>query len=169
MTVGIRDLNRLSRQEFTDFLGTVFEHSPWVAESAWTRGPFDTVDDLHAAMMEAVAGAPERQVLELIRAHPDLATRLGIGSLTAFSAKEQQGAGLDRLTPEEFETFSSLNGAYTEKFGFPFIFAVRGKGKDDILAAMRKRIGHTAEEERREALEQIRRIAGFRLRDLISD
>jgi 2-oxo-4-hydroxy-4-carboxy-5-ureidoimidazoline decarboxylase len=169
MSVRLRELGEMNRREFTERLGGVFEHSPWVAEEAWASRPFASLDELHDAMMAAVRNASDDKVLALIRAHPDLATRLGIASLTAFSAKEQQGAGLDRLTPEEFETFSALNKAYTEKFGFPFIFAVRGKGKDYILAAMKERVYRKPEEERREALAQIGRIARFRLQDLIAE
>lgn len=169
MTVPLHELNAMSLQAFTAYLGGVFEHSPWVAEEAWSGRPFASIDQLHEAMMAAVRNASSDKVLTLIRAHPDLAARLGIASLTAFSAKEQQGAGLDRLTPEEFETFSALNKAYTDKFGFPFIFAVRGKGKADILAAMKVRVNRAPEEERREALEQIGRIARFRLQDLIAE
>ncbi|MBW5448530.1 2-oxo-4-hydroxy-4-carboxy-5-ureidoimidazoline decarboxylase [Cohnella sp. CFH 77786] len=169
MRVRLQELLSMDRTEFVRLLGGVFEHSPWVAERAWGRRPFASVRELLAAMVEIVRGASDGEVLALIRAHPDLATRLGIASLTACSAREQQGAGLDRLTPEEFEAFSSLNAAYKERFGFPFIYAVRGKSKDDILTAMRERFGHSPEEERREALEQIGRIAGFRLADLVAE
>lgn len=169
MRVTAEEINRMSRETFVERFGAVLEHSPWVAEQAWASRPFASAGELHARMMSIVLNAPEEKLLALIRAHPDLATRMGIGSLTAYSAKEQQGAGLDRLTPEEFETFSSLNAAYMERFGFPFIFAVKGRGKDDILAAMRERVGHSPEDERKEALEQIGRIAAFRLADLIAE
>jgi 2-oxo-4-hydroxy-4-carboxy-5-ureidoimidazoline decarboxylase len=169
VTARLSDINAMNRKDFTDLLGSVFEHSPWVAESAWSLLPFASVAELHAGMMSIVHGAPADRMTELIRAHPDLATRLGIGSLTSYSAKEQQGAGLDSLTPNEFATFTSLNVVYKQQFGFPFIYAVRGRSKDDILASMRARIGHDQEEERREAIEQIGRIAGFRLADLIEE
>lgn len=165
---GLKEWNGMDREAFANALGGVFEHSPWIAEEAWERRPFASVEELHEAMLSVVRNAPDDRVLALIRSHPDLATRLGIGSLTAFSAEEQKGAGLDRLTPEEFATFSALNEAYKAKFGFPFIFAVRGRGKEDILAAMRQRLDHAPEQELQEALAQIARIAGFRLRDLIA-
>lgn len=157
-------ISKMSREQFADVLGGVFEHAPWVAEAAWDAGPFRTRELLHDTMMEMVRrAAPERQ-LKLLRGHPDLATRLAV---TDHSAMEQRSAGLDRLSEAEYETFMACNAAYTDKFGFPFIMAVRGKDKADILAAMRARIANDAETERETALAEIRRITGFRLADLL--
>ncbi|TLS52851.1 2-oxo-4-hydroxy-4-carboxy-5-ureidoimidazoline decarboxylase [Paenibacillus antri] len=157
-------LNAMGKEMFVETLKDVFEHSPWVAEGAYAAAPFDSVASLRSAMMDVVRNAGEDKVLGLFRAHPDLATRLAISD---WSAAEQQGAGLDRLSPAEFEAFSELNRAYVGKFGFPFLFAVRGKTKEDIEEAMRMRLPRSAFEEREQALREIEKIAGFRLVDLI--
>ncbi|MGG4144126.1 2-oxo-4-hydroxy-4-carboxy-5-ureidoimidazoline decarboxylase [Paenibacillus algorifonticola] len=159
-------LNTMSREAFTEALGAIFEHSPWVAELAWENKPFRSVEQLHESMVNAAYTAGEERVLLLIRKHPDLATRISIGE---YSTKEQQGAGLSRLTPEEFDQFAALNRQYTEKFGFPFILAVRGKSKADIKEAMAARIGNSLQEELVESKWQIARITFLRLNDLIEE
>ncbi|WP_193790072.1 2-oxo-4-hydroxy-4-carboxy-5-ureidoimidazoline decarboxylase [Paenibacillus beijingensis] len=164
MTITLKQLNEMSKEQFAEALGSIFEHSPWVAEAAHGSGPFASVEELHSRMVEAAKNAPEEKVLALLRSHPDLATRL---AMTDYSVSEQKGAGLDQLSPEEFETFSSLNREYVGKFGFPFILAVRGKNKDDILASLRQRIHYDRAQEWNEALAQIARITGFRLADLV--
>jgi OHCU decarboxylase len=158
------DLNVLDGPAFIAAAGWVFEHSPWVAERAWPRRPFATLAALHAAMVNAVAEASPAEQLSLIRAHPDLGTR---ARMSAASEGEQSGAGLDRLTPAEFERLNRLNAAYREKFGFPFLYAVRGAGKHSILAALEARLAAEPEAERDAALAQIYRIAQFRLESLI--
>ena len=154
----------MGREDFTTALGWIFERSPWVAERAWDHRPFAVLPELHAAMVGVVAGADRAEKIALIRAHPDLGTR---GRMSEASVGEQAGAGLDLLTREEFERFQGLNGAYREKFGFPFIYAVKGSTKHDILRALEERLagGHAAEQAN--ALEQIYRIAQFRLEDTI--
>ncbi len=107
-------------------LGWVFEDSPWVAERAWAQRPFASREELHAAMTAEVECATHDEQLALLRAHPDLGAR---ASMSAASAGEQAGAGLDRLTPEEFETLQQFNAAYREKFGFPFLYAVKGSSQ----------------------------------------
>ncbi|WP_253944846.1 2-oxo-4-hydroxy-4-carboxy-5-ureidoimidazoline decarboxylase [Paenibacillus sp. NEAU-GSW1] len=154
----------MSQAQFVGALGDIFEHSPWVAEAVWNKRPFASIESLHESMVRTVQEASEESRLKLIREHPDLATRLQIGE---YSTKEQQGAGLDRLSTGEFEQFAEANRNYTERFGFPFIVAVRGKNKDDILAALQARIGNSAQEEAEEAMWQIARITAFRLHDLI--
>jgi 2-oxo-4-hydroxy-4-carboxy-5-ureidoimidazoline decarboxylase len=160
------EVNRLDRDAFVARFGGVFEHSPWVAEAAWEERPFASVDALLDAMLRAVREAPEERRMALIREHPDLGARF---AMSEESAREQQGAGLDRLTEAEFAELSALNRTYAERFGFPFILAVRGKTKEDVLDALRARVGRSAEEERREALRQIGRIAAFRLADLVAE
>ncbi|AIQ45661.1 OHCU decarboxylase [Paenibacillus sp. FSL R7-0273] len=162
----LEQVNGMSREQFVAVLGGIFEHSPWVAEGAYTGIPFHSVEELHRVMLQTARSAPHSQVDELLRSHPDLATRLQV---TPLSAAEQQGAGLDRLTAEEFELLTGLNAAYTEKFGFPFILAVRGKNKDDIISAISARVHHPLEQEREQALHEIGRITGFRLRDLLPE
>lgn len=169
-TYTLDGINALDRTVFVAAFGDVFEHSPWVAERAWEARPFDSVDGLHRAMVRAMEAATPAEQLALIRAHPQLAGKAAIaGDLTAASAREQRGAGLDQCTPEEFAQLHALNTAYEDKFGFPFIIAVRGHTRTTILAEMQRRLSHGLEEERAEALRQIARIARFRLDDLIAD
>ena len=158
------ELNASDRDGFIAALGWIFEGSPWVAERAWRHRPLASVDALHRAMVEEVAASGREKQLALLRAHPDLGTR---ARLTAASTGEQTGAGLDRLTPDEFDRLHELNTAYREKFGFPFLFAVKGSTKHDILAALAARLRATVDEEFAEALRQVSRIAWFRLRDAV--
>lgn len=167
--MNISDINGLSKSAFVQTLGAIFEHSPWVAEGAYAAKPFADIEALRTAMVEVVDGASLEQQLALIRAHPDLAGKAALaGELTAESTSEQKGAGLDRLTAEEFAKFHRLNDSYKARFNFPFILAVRGHDKHSILAAFETRLLNDAESERAEALRQIARIAGFRLADLLS-
>lgn len=166
MKINLWQLNTLSREVFVHRMGGIFEHSPWVADKAWERRPFHSCQELHESMMLAVKEAAPEQVLSLIRAHPDLATRLDISEL---STMEQKGVGLDQLSPEEFKQFSNLNREYVEKFEFPFVYAVRGKTKADILNAMQIRMNHTSFEERQQALVEIGKITAFRIQDLIEE
>jgi OHCU decarboxylase len=155
-----RILWAIERQRFIHSLGWVFEHSPWVAERAWQAEPFESVDALHTAMTAEVDRATREEQLALLRAHPDLGARARISEA---SAGEQAGAGLDRLTPAEFARLHRLNAEYREKFGFPFLYAVKGSTKHDILKALEQRVGSTQDEEFRVALDQVYRIARFRL------
>jgi len=164
------ELNALDAAAFEARLAHVFEHAPWVAGRAAGRRPLAGREALHRAMTAVIAEASEAEQLALLRGHPDLAGKAAIaGDLTADSKREQQGAGLDRLSPAEYERFHALNRAYKERFGFPFILAVKGKTKDDILAAFSRRAGNGRAAEFREALDQVGRIAGFRLADIIDD
>lgn len=166
----LAELNQLDRAAFVALLGGVFEHSPWVAEAAFAARPFADRAALHAAMCAAVDAAGEAAQLALIRAHPQLAGKAAIADdLTAASRSEQHGAGLDRCSPEEFARIRTLNAAYQQRFGFPFILAVRGHSRASILAAMATRLDNPPSVEFAEALRQIERIASFRLADLIQD
>ena len=155
-------LNSLSQHDFIRTLGWVFEHSPWVAERAWPHRPFATIDVLHGAMVDQVEKASATEQLALLQAHPDLGTRARISDA---STAEQAGAGLDRLTLREFELLQRLNAEYRSKYGFPFLYAVRGSTKGDILAALEARIRNSPEQEYREALRNVYRIARFRIED----
>ena len=161
----LADLNAMDRAAFNAALGWIFEHSAWVAARAWTRRPFSGVDTLHAAMIAEVEAASAAEQLALLRAHPDLGAR---ARLTDASAGEQAGAGLDRLTSAEFGQLQRLNTAYREKFGFPFLYAVKGATKYDILQAIETRLAESPGREYQEALRQVYRIAGFRLQDTVS-
>jgi 2-oxo-4-hydroxy-4-carboxy-5-ureidoimidazoline decarboxylase len=153
----------MTRDEFLARYEAIYEASPWVAEGAWAAGAREG-DALAAAMRKAVDDAPHARKLALIRAHPELAGRAAIaGDMAEASKKEQSGAGLDRCTPEEFAEFQRLNGAYNARFGFPFIVAVKGHDRAGILAEFRRRLDNAPEVEFDTAIEQIHRIAGFRL------
>lgn len=164
--------SRLGDQEFIARFGGVFEHSPWVAEGVLAgghgRAAWDTAEGLHAAMVQVVRAAPHDRKLALLRAHPDLAGRLAVaGELTSASSAEQASAGLDKCTAEEFARFTELNDAYTARFGFPFIMAVKGRSRAEILSSFERRIHNSPEEEFATALAQVERIALLRLRDLL--
>jgi len=160
----IDELNRLDRAEFIGAVGWVFESSPWVAERAHNARPFADLDALHAAMSEQLTRASRTECLALLEAHPDLGAR---ARMTEASTGEQAGAGLDRLTADEFAELQRLNSAYRARFGFPFLLAVKGSTKSDVLRALQARIEAAPEEEYREALRQVCRIARFRLEGLI--
>jgi 2-oxo-4-hydroxy-4-carboxy-5-ureidoimidazoline decarboxylase len=163
------DINRMNPDDFRHALGGVFEHSPWVAERAWPARPFPSLEALHTAMTRVVRDASRDEQLALLRAHPDLAGRAArAGDLSAASRVEQSGAGLDRLGDEEYERFGRLNAGYREKFGFPFIIAVRQHDKAAILAAFERRLGHSVEIEMEVALAQVFAIARLRLDALVT-
>jgi len=161
--VNIAAIDSLTRERFVETLGFVFEDSPWVAERAWARRPFSSVKELHTAMTAEVECATHDEQLALLRAHPDLGAR---ARLSEASADEQAGAGLDQMTPEEFETLRQFNETYRCKFGFPFLYAVKGASMHDILVALAVRLDSPPEEEFRQALWEVYRIAWFRLESL---
>jgi OHCU decarboxylase len=161
----------IKRDEFVARFGGVFEHSPFIAERAYDDGFVSdvlTVDRVHTELVAIFRAASPEERLGVLRAHPDLAGRLAIaGDLTEDSRKEQAGAGLDRLSAEEHARFTELNAAYTKKFGFPFIVAVKGLNKDDILAAFETRIDNSRDEEFKTAAEQVEKIALLRLTSML--
>jgi allantoate deiminase/N-carbamoyl-L-amino-acid hydrolase len=166
--ISLQELNSLPATQFAAALSGVFERTPWVAERVAALRPFRSRFELHRALCAAVEQGTPVEQLALIRAHPELAARERPGAgLTPESAREQQGAGLTACTPEEVSRLTQLNAAYAKKFGFPFIFAVRGKNRAAVIAALERRVANTPEHERRQALHEIGRIAAFRLADLI--
>lgn len=159
------------RQSFVERFGAVFEHSPWIAGQAFTQICERDIApaSLHDVFRKVVMHASTEQQLELLRAHPELACALAAPTqLTSASREEQAGAGLDRCSIAELNEFSRLNKDYREKFGFPFIVAVKGLSRQQILAQFRNRLGNTADTEFRLALEQVCKIGGFRLEALLS-
>ncbi len=159
----------LERDAFVSHFGAAYEHSPWIAETVFETGlapRHDRIAIMHEAMIAAVEAAPRERQLALLRAHPDLAGRLAVGALTAHSKTEQAGAGLDECTGEEFKRFSQFNDAYKAKFGFPFIMAVKDRTRAEILTAFERRLGNDAASEFRTALDEVHKIALFRLREL---
>jgi OHCU decarboxylase len=161
----------MDRNAFVLTFGQVFEHSPWIAERAYDRGlpaDADRADGLHRALCAVLREASEAEQRALIDAHPDLAGRLALaGRLTEESAREQASAGLDRLTDRERARFVALNDAYRARFGFPFVMAIKGRSKAEILAAFERRLDHDAAAEQRTALAEIERIALLRLKELL--
>lgn len=157
--------NQLSLDDFTILFGDIAEHSPWVARHAGSARPFASREAAVQAFADAVRAASHAAQLALIRAHPDLATK---ARLTDDSTREQAGAGLNTLTPDEFARFTHLNDSYKARFDFPFIFAVKGATKHQILAAFAERINNTPDDEFATALAQIARIFRFRIEDRVS-
>ena len=159
----------MDRADFVAAFGGIFEHSAWVAEDAFDAemGPaHDTAQGLHHAMVRAFRRGDEARRLEVLKAHPDLAGKLAAAKrLTAESTAEQASAGLDVLTDAERARFTELNATYVEKFGFPFIIAVRDHSKAGIMAAFERRIGNDRDTEFSEACHQVERIAELRLQE----
>lgn len=157
----------MDRQVFVAAFGDVFEHSPWIADKAYDLelGPtHDNALGVHSALARVFRSAGEKQRLDVLMAHPDLAGKLAAaGSLTPDSTAEQAGAGLDMLTDAERATFTTLNETYMSKFGFPFIIAVRDNSKASIMAAFQRRIDNDRTTEFGEACRQVERIALLRL------
>ncbi len=165
MPFALARINAMSQADFRAALGEVFEHSPWVAERAWARRPFSTLDALHAAMVAAVGSARADEQLALVRAHPELAGREAAdGTLTADSTSEQSRLGFTALTRAELERVARANAAYREKFGFPCIVALRlHSARETVIAEMERRAGNDRAAELAAALAQIGHIARGRL------
>ena len=162
--LSIEAVNTFDAAAFAARFGDVAEDSPWVSEAAGKARPFGDREALVEAFAAAVRTAPRARQLALLRAHPDLAGGAAVaGEITDESRREQAGAGLDRLTAEEFARFHDLNARYRERFGFPFIFAVKGATKDAILSAFEVRIDNDADSERATALASVERILRFRI------
>jgi 2-oxo-4-hydroxy-4-carboxy-5-ureidoimidazoline decarboxylase len=165
----LQHLNTCPADEFVAEIGFAFEDSPWIARAAAAARPFADRAALHAAMVAIVAGAGEDAQVALIRAHPDLAGRVAReGRLTAASAAEQAGAGLDALTPAEVARFDADNGAYRERFGFPFVICARENTKASILAALAHRRTSERPAEIATALAEIAKIAKLRIEDAVN-
>jgi len=168
--VRLPELNSLEEDEFVARLGAVFEHSPWVAERAWQRRPFKSIEELHGAMMAEVREAGFDDQLALVRAHPELAGReAGEGSLTEHSSGEQARLGFTDLSKEDFLKMKQLNAAYRKRFGFPCIVALRlHASRDGVMQEMEARLANDAPAELRRALEQIGHITRARLAGIVS-
>lgn len=151
-----------TKEQYIAQFGGLYEHSPWVAEQTWEHAPFTNLQDVLDKMKAVVDAAGKDKQLELLRQHPDLGTRI---QMTEHSQSEQAGAGLNNLTPEQYEKLSRLNREYTATYQFPFILAVKGRNAQQILDIMEQRNGQPAEQEFATALEQVHIIVGLRMRD----
>lgn len=164
MSYTIAQLNQMSQAAFVEVLGGVFEHTPAIATQAWMQRPFVDINDLYQKMVDVVQQMSQVEQLALIRAHPDLGSK---AKMAEASVQEQAGVGLDQLTPEEYERFQVCNQAYKDRFGFPFIIAVKNQTKVSILEAFDRRLQNTKDAEMEQALAEIAQIANFRLMGLV--
>ena len=161
----INKINKLSKSEFVKVFANIFENAIWIAEKLYNQKPFDNFEALSSKMLNIFETAAKEKQLKILRDHPDLANKTKISSLTPDSLKEQIGSGLDQCSEEEFNEFKKLNDSY-KKFGFPFILAVKGKTKTEILNNFKARIYSDPETEFNEAIKQVKQIASVRLNEL---
>lgn len=169
-TFTLEEINRASAHAFTSMLGDVFEGSPWFARRAHLHGPFTSRAALIRAMTRVLEEAPEEEQLAFIRAHPDLAGKAARArDLEPDSTREQASAGLERLSETDFTLFMDLNRRYREKFGFPFIIAVRDHTLDGIIEAFQRRLGSDPQTERAEALANVERIVSLRIAQRVGE
>ena len=159
------DLNILNRDKFISLFGVIFEKTQWIAEKLFELKPFDGKDDLINKMIQIYESSTKQETLNILRAHPKLAVEK---NLTEHSSNEQSRANLKNCTREEFDEFINLNNKYEKKFGFPFIIAVKGKDKIEILNNFRQRINNDVEFEFEESKKQVKKIALFRLDELFT-
>jgi 2-oxo-4-hydroxy-4-carboxy-5-ureidoimidazoline decarboxylase len=164
--ITLNELNQMSQEEFVAVLGAVFEDTPAIAEKAWSKRPFTDVAQLHQSMMATVKDLSLEEQLALIKAHPDLGSK---AKMAQASVTEQAGVGLDKLTPDLSDRFLALNQAYQEKFGFPFIIAVKNLTVSDILDAFERRLLNPPLREQQQALTEIFAIASIRLSCIIAE
>jgi 2-oxo-4-hydroxy-4-carboxy-5-ureidoimidazoline decarboxylase len=164
--LSLTEVNQAGEEAFVEMLGGVYEESPWVARESASDRPFSSVEELHEAMRQTVAAATHDRQLALLRAHPDLGEQT---EMTDASESEQSAAGLDSLEPEQYRAFQRLNHSYREKFGFPFIMAVKNESPDTIQTAMERRIGNAESNEFQMALDEVHTIARLRLDELLNE
>ncbi len=170
MGLKIDEINNRDETDFVALLSAIFEHSPWVPELVYARRPFADREGLHSEMVAAMRQAPELQRITLLCSHPELAGKeAASGSLTDASQREQAGAGLNQCTADELNQIQSLNLAYRERFEFPFIIAVSGLDKYQIIAAMQQRLANSRNDEFETALGEVEKIARIRIDALIDD
>ena len=170
MGISIDEINRSSAERFVELLGGIYEHSPWVPELVYPDRPFESRVALHHAMAAAVRRAPEVHRMDLLCSHPELAGKeASEGTLTDASKGEQARAGLNQCSAAELAEIGSLNRAYHAKFGFPFIIAVTGLDKHQIIAAMKNRLDNTEDQELETALGEVEKIARIRIEALIDE
>jgi len=162
----INKINKLPQSEFIKIFANIFENARWIAEELCVQKPFNDFDELSSKIFNIFENATKDKQLKILNAHPDLANKTKISLLTTNSLKEQTSAGLDQCTEEEFDEFKHLNERYKKKFGFPFILAVKGKNKNEILDNFKKRISFDPTTEFDETIKQVKQIASLRLKEL---
>ena len=159
-----KNINLLKKKEFLSIFGNIFEKSDWIADEVFNLKPFKNSNDLVIKMMNIYENINNEEMIKIFNLHPQLAIEK---RLTSFSSKEQTGAKLNDCSKEEFEEFEKLNADYKKKYGFPFIIAVKGKNKDEILNNFRQRIQNNFEIEFNEAKNQVKKIASSRLEGIL--
>jgi uric acid transporter len=165
-TLTVEQVNALSDDEFVARFGPLFQGPPWIAAQVAGMRPFDGLYAMRHAFHSVLFDAPPERQRDLIGTYPDIAAKVALGQ---GSRRDQASAGLDRLTPQEYERFDALNEAYREKFGFPFVICVRENTKETILGAFERRLDNTPVQEQMAALVEIAKIANLRLDDLVEE
>ena len=160
----IDEVNKLSKSDFISIFGNVFEKTEWIAQKSYDLKPYKNFEELFSKMMEVFENIEKEKHLEILNTHPNLAVEK---KLTRDSKNEQKNASLNQCTEKEFLEFKKLNEEYKKKFGFPFIIAVKGKNKEEILNSFRQRITNNINSEFEEAKKQVKKIASFRLSEII--
>ena len=163
--IDIKKINNLDKSEFLSIFGNVFEKSKWISEKVFDQKPFKNLESFVSEIIGTYENSDNKTILKILNLHPELAVEK---KLTANSEAEQNKANLKQCTPEEFDEFKKLNIEYKEKFNFPFIIAVKGKNKNEILVNFRERIQNDLNKEFLEAKNQVKKIASFRLKDILS-
>ncbi len=159
----INKINNLSQIKFNEIFANIFEKTKWIAERLYNQKPFNSFEDLCSKILEIFKTTSKKNQLKIIKAHPDLADKTKISLLNIDSRTEQNRAGLNQCSEKEFREFKNLNNEYKKKFGFPFILAVEDKNKAEILNKFKKRILNSADDEFKEAISQVCKIANLRL------
>ena len=162
----IEKINKMTKSEFVLVFGNVFEKTIWIAERTYTLKPFENYEELNSKILEVYENSTKEKHLEIFNSHPNLAVER---VLTEDSKKEQNSSGLDQCSGEEFEEFKKLNIEYKKKFLFPFIIAVKGKNRSEILNNFRQRIANNINSEFIETKKQVKKIANFRLDEIIKN
>ena len=160
----IDKVNKLNKSDFISIFGNVFEKTEWIAQKSYDSKPYKNFEELFSKMVEIFENSNKESHIKILNAHPDLAIEK---RLTEDSKNEQQNASLNQCTNEEFLEFKKLNEEYKKKFGFPFILAVKGNNKEEILNSFRQRITNNINLEFEEAKKQVKKIASFRLSEII--
>jgi OHCU decarboxylase len=166
--ITLQELNTLDQESFVEALHSLFEGPPWIVREAWHARPFESVEQLYQALCNVMYSAPVEQQIALLQAHPDLVGRAALeGTLSQESTGEQAAAGLNQLSPEEIATFTRLNAAYRDRFGFPFVICARENKKDSILAGFTARLHNSRDQEIAIALGEVAKICSLRLHDTV--